>query len=513
MSTNSRELELKFETDAAGFAAALGSPLLAAQKADSPARVLSSTYFDTQDQALRQHRMALRIRRAGRAAPILTVKWPPHAGEGPFARGEAEVRTPTGAVDLSLFDKPIAEELHRLLKGVELTAQFETRVKRRVRVLKYGGASIEAAFDQGEIVAGDRRKQIIELELELKSGDQAEFFEFAMRLAAELPLRLSVASKAEQAFMFADEDTPAPVKAQQIVLPAGTTFDDAIALLANGAIMHFLSNFAALREGDDPEAIHQMRVALRRLRTALAIFHKAAPSPEFMAIREEAKRIATALGPARDCDAFRALIENGPRDLLARKDVLDDVSRLIASHRGGVYREARALIDSAQITIFATRLQTFIARRGWRNSLSAEDMQRLTDPADILARQSIERLHKRVLKRARKLASQSDEQRHELRIALKNLRYGVEFFWSVLGDERAARKFIRSAADLQEVLGLHNDAAGVEAFLPRLASDASEKIAFAKGVLLGWYGHGAVVSRAELARAWKKFNRADHFWR
>ena len=80
------------------------------------------------------------------------------------------------------------------------------------------------------------------------------------------------------------------------------------AVLSN-TLRHFVANWAAIREAEDPTAIHQMRVALRRMRAALAMFKRALPCSEFDLLREEAKQIASALGPARDCDVFREMVE------------------------------------------------------------------------------------------------------------------------------------------------------------------------------------------------------------
>ena len=512
MSAENREIELKFEADAAGLAAALASPLLAAAGPETPQRSLSSIYYDTADQKLRQNRMALRMRRSGRTVPVMALKWPQHAGSGPFARGEAEVRAPGGKLDLSLFDPTIAAELQRILGDAPLEPQFETRIKRRSRTLHVGGAEIEVAFDQGEIVAGDRRTPIMEVELELKSGAAADLYAFAARVAADLPMRLSVVSKAEQAFMFADGLIAGPVRAQSIVLPSQLTCDEAIAFLLPHLLDHFLSNFAALRQGDDPEAIHQMRVALRRLRTILGILQKELPCPEFLALRAEAGRIATGLGDARETDVFQQLVAEDLRELLARHGVFDDLARLVEQRRAAVYRDARALIDGPATTIFAVSLQAFVSRRGWRATSGADGLQRLTEPAEAFARQAFDRLYRRAQKRAKGLEAQTEEQRHDLRIALKNLRYCSEFFWSIFDHERATKKFVRATSAMQDLLGAHNDAAGAQHVLSKLDAADAAGFELAKGLVLGWCAHGGASSSEEVRKGWKAFRRADPFW-
>jgi CHAD domain-containing protein len=108
-----------------------------------------------------------------------------------------------------------------------------------------------------------------------------------------------------------------PVRAEALKFPADATLDDAVEVVINGAFCQFVANWPAMVETQHLESIHQMRVALRRLRAALAFFDRALPCAEFKVFRAEAERIASTLGPARNWDAFRELVEDGPCTLLA----------------------------------------------------------------------------------------------------------------------------------------------------------------------------------------------------
>jgi len=297
----SSEVELKFTTDASGFAMALASQHLKASESDARSRALTSVYFDTLAGDLKRHGMVLRVRRAGRCAPVMTLKWKLAEAQGPFARGEIEIPTRGLEPNLSLFDDTIAAKLKGLIEDRPLTAQFETRIKRRTRLLHVGASQIEVAFDDGVIVAGERSWPVTEIELELKSGEARDLYELGGRLAEALPVKLDVISKSDRAFALASNETPASVKTSPLRFPPNAMLDDAVAVVLASTLNHFVLNWAALREGDHPESIHQMRVALRRLRAALAMFKRALPCAEFDVFRAEAKRIATALGPAREC--------------------------------------------------------------------------------------------------------------------------------------------------------------------------------------------------------------------
>ncbi|MGO9941613.1 MAG: CHAD domain-containing protein [Rhodoblastus sp.] len=503
-----REIEIKFIADAAGLASALASPLLSGEAA--PSRKLTSVYFDTPDWVLHRNRIALRVRRSGRAAPMMTLKWPAEAMEGVFARGEIEFPVPKLQPDLTLFEGELAEKLRELIGDSPLAAKYETRVTRVTRLVSHGAARIEAAFDEGVIAVGERSRPLCELELELKSGEPRELYEFAALVADSLPLVLDIVSKAERAFHFAKGSAPAPLKMRPAPLAPEVILDEGVARVALGCCDHYIANWAALRDGDDPEAIHQMRVALRRLRAALAMFKRAIPCGEFELFRAEARDLATAMGPARDCDALRELVEIGPLAHFGERKDFSPLLDALEQRRLGDYQQARAMLASRRPTLFVLKLSAFVARRGWRNALSVEELSILTGTIDVFAAEALERLYSRVLKRGKNLAELPDAQRHRARIALKNLRYGAEFFASCFAQNRDVAAFIRATAQLQNVLGAHNDAASADHFLSQLHDSGAARAA---GLVTGWYARGALIADEELAQDWKNFKRIKPFWR
>ncbi len=516
-----REVEIKFITDPDGLAATLASPFLRAAVA-TPGRKLTSVYFDTPEWDLHKNRMALRVRRAGRGAPVMTLKWPPEGGEGVFVRGEIELPVAGFEPDLALFHGEMAERLKLILGESRLEAKYETRVWRVTRLVDQGTARIEAACDEGVILvggpssgtssslSGERSRPLCELELELKSGPPRALYELGADLAENLPLVLDIASKAERACHFANETAPVPVKARPAALPPGIILDEAISRIVSGACDHYIANWAPLRESDDPEAIHQMRVALRRLRAALAMFGRAIPCAEFEQFRDEAQALASALGPARDCDALREMVAAGPLAHFGERKDFSPLLDALEARRHDAYGHARVLMASGKPTLFILRLSAFAARRGWRNALSGEDLAVLTGSVEAFAVEALERLYKRVRRRGKDIASLPDEARHRARIALKNLRYGAEFFAPCFGDPRAASTFIKATAQLQGLLGAHNDAASADHFLS-LPHDY--EAARAAGLVTGWFARGAVIADENLAKDWKKFKQLKPFWR
>lgn len=296
-------------------------------------------------------------------------------------------------------------------------------------------------------------------------------------------------------------------------MPEAVTFDDLLAAVITNTLEHFVSNWASLRESDAPEAVHQLRVALRRMRSALGLFKRAVPLPELEDIRQEAKRIASALGPARECDAFRQNALGGP--FQTNPSLIKGSAALleaVEARRAQSYAAARVLMEDVATTQFVLAVQGFIFRRAWRTALAPQDLGLLTSEGRLFAAAVLDRLMRRAVNRGRHLRTMSDEERHEVRMVLKNLRYSVEFFGSTFEDDKTLRAFLKLVAELQEDLGAHNDAATAQSFLEDLGLSPEGDTQFACGYLLGWYRQASGVANRHLIEKWKSFKKADLFW-
>ena len=380
-------------------------------------------------------------------------------------------------------------------------------------LLRHGHSDIELALDDGAVIAGQANLPLAEAELELKSGNLPDLLGCAAALSRECGLSLEFEPKAGRGYRLAAATAPVARKASPLNIPPTTNFDDLIAMVIANALSHFAANWASLRETDAPESIHQLRVALRRLRSALGVFRRTLQLPELEDIRSEARRIASALGPARECDAFRANALAGPYgdgtdQHRGARGLLDAVE---ARRREG-YAAARRLIDDPRTSLFVLDVQNVLARRAWRTAVAPENLGLLTSEARAYAVAVLDRLRHRALKRGKHLPDMPDVERHELRIALKNLRYAVEFFGSLFAKPKEVRSYLGAVADLQEDLGAHNDAATANAFIEALGLPPDGNVHFASGYLLGWYRHGTLVADSHLASKWKDFKRQSIFW-
>lgn len=306
-----------------------------------------------------------------------------------------------------------------------------------------------------------------------------------------------------------DESQPRAVKARDIsLLPTDSAEDAAVCVLSN-ALDQFVANVPAFRLAEAVESVHQMRVALRRLRAAAAMFRPAVGGEHVEAALARAKRIATVLGQARDWDVFQEMLDQIPREQFTDERAFVALLDAVELRRRAAYRAALALFDGTEPTNFVTDLRRLIATRGWRATAAA------TAPgsAQKFAAHRLSQLRKRVLKKSHGLARLNVEQRHEARIALKKARYGAEFFQTLFGHRRRARAFSRALADLQDGLGVYNDLATADRLLDEIDAANDAKACVASGLVRGWFAHAARAGAAHAEDSEKQLKELKPFWR
>jgi triphosphatase len=467
---------------------------------------LIATYFDTQDDELERAGITLRVRRSG-VRRVMTLK-SGLSGRKPFSRGETEVRLLEETPNVELFGPEIAAQVAATLKGKELVTRFETRVRRRIGELNLGDTLIEIALDDGEIAAGADRLPITECELELKVGEPSALFGLAARLTGSA-LILNPAQKSQRGYRLARQQSPAEVRAVSPMLDPASSIEDAMIEIIENTVAQFIGNWPALLEADCAESVHQMRVALRRLRAALGQFERTFPDSGFKRFREVAKTLANSLGPARDQDVFIALVTRGPFAAFSDEPSFEPLLSHFSERRQDRYRSAKETLRAPETSRFIFDLQAFVAARGWRNRLSAEQLPRLGAPARDIAGEALERLYQRTRKLGRNISQDDPERRHELRIALKKLRYWSEFFVS-LYDARKVKKFSKTSSALQDALGDHNDAALA---LKLIEEDAAASQSRAAGIIVGWCAREITAPERFLDETWSSFRKARCFWR
>jgi inorganic triphosphatase YgiF len=512
-----REIELKLEVPAGDLAALKRHPLVRGL-AQGRARKqrLHTVYYDTRARDLARERLALRVRHSGRSH-VQALKGEGSAVGGLFVRGEWEARLPGPEPDLERIPSFAARALaQRAIAGQPLEPVFETEFQRtRYRLLR-GDTELWLDFDEGEIRARGVSAPIRELELELVRGDPGVLYGIALELHETLPVRPGVASKAQRGHALATGTRPAPQRAPRIELPGQATLEDVLHEVLAACLGQVLANEEPAREGSDPEGVHQLRVGLRRARAALSLFGDLLPADEIRPFKSELRWLAGELGPARDFDVFlteilEPLAARFPDDPSLKR--LRDAAREL---RDAAYLRVRAALASPRASALTLALGGWITARGWRGGAGAETLAALAAPAAERGAELLERRLKKARRLGRGLARRTAEERHQLRIALKKLRYAGEFLGSLYPGPGAERMIDR-LSELQDLLGALNDVAMAERLLvaigDRLGREWAAEHERGAGFVTGWISHQAQRRLARLEKDWKALRKTRPFWR
>ncbi|MCE5181053.1 MAG: CHAD domain-containing protein [Betaproteobacteria bacterium] len=507
------EVELKLLIDPADIAKLRRHPLLKTLCPAGPVtRKLLSTYFDTDDFALKNQDIALRVRRDGRRW-IQTVKAGGSVQLGLHQRPEWEAPVAGNAPDFTKITDP---GLARLFAAEKLRQRlhpaFVTEFSRTIWLLKTAsGDRIEMALDRGEIRAGQEQSPISEVELELKAGSPAALFELALVLQETVPLCTENASKAERGYLLCALQTASfAAKAAPSGVTRKMSVGAAFRAIAWNCIGQLQDNQSHLQQNYDPEYVHQMRVAVRRLRSALGLFATAAPGIKNTALIEELRWLAGQLGAARDWDVFLAEILPPVVVALPRDEELDWLRHRAASLQEEGREQARAATASQRFHKLLLMLGGWLWREPWRETTTEEKLDR---PVPDYAKSMLAKRHRQLRRHGRSLASLTLEQRHALRIAAKKLRYATEFF-SDLYSRKPAKRYLETLMDLQDEFGALNDRAVTRRLLARIGTDDGNVLQNrAIGVIFGWNANEIANRLAGMTQAWRNFKRQKIFWK
>ncbi len=538
-----QETELKFQVPASARAA-VGK----AVAGRTPARRvrLQAAYVDTPARLLAEAGLALRVRREGRLW-VQTLK-----GAGADGMTRFEHNVPLGAgPDAPVADPQrhagtkVGERLLALLAGhpaEALSVRFSTDLMRRTRLVRSPHGVVELAFDEGCVAAGDGhghagRMPLCELEIELKRGSPQAVIDVARRWLPRHGLWLDSRSKAERGDMLArGVEVAAARTAQPVILIRSQALVDArrqvLRSCADQVIVN-ASQIAAGGHGD--EHVHQLRVGLRRLRTALQLF-SACDADEAAALRAVAIDGAAAalfrrLGELRDAAVTDSAFGADLAAALHSAGLAAEVAPAPAGKAGTevtpAATTATALVRSAAAQALLLDLLAATSSEPVRPA-GAEPKAR---PSSVAAAANVDsrdtphpslapppktraalaariaRWHRKAAAGAKAWASLDDAGRHRLRKRIKRLRYAVEFSATLFPDG-AVRRYLRPLRKLQDKLGEINDVVvAMAAYRSRAGADPHAMFA------LGWLASRRDVLLAQVEPHTKGFARAKGFWK
>jgi inorganic triphosphatase YgiF len=484
-----QEIELKLALDERDQRNFLRHPLLKQATGRQGFRLVN-LYYDTPGLELRTRGIGLRLRAQGKLW-LQTVKCAGQDMGGLSARPEWEAPY-VGHFDFSTVDHPeVREWLERPKLKTRIAPVFETNFQRITwRFEPAPGTRIALMLDRGWIAAGGRRQAISEVEIELIEGKESYLLEMALALAERIPLVPDPLSKAERGYRLFRQIAPQAVKATPIPFAADAHPVAAFRQIGLACLDHLQRNHAGAMAHDDPEYIHQMRVATRRLRAALRLFGPLLPDGFADPLLPPLRDLMQVLGRARDLDVLLTEIAEPVLQALPDEPRLAALVGIITERGFDVRQHALRLLHSPAYGRGILQILGTLYGLKVGSGETATAHLRVID----FAENRLRRLRKKVLVLAAKARIDDPPSLHALRIGIKRLRYALEFF-APLASPKAMRRMLTQLVSLQDSLGQINDLANAGELLMSCADD-DPRLREAVTLIGGWHGprHQALLS-------------------
>ncbi len=474
-------------------------------------------WHDTATGLLRDQGLALSeqggVWRLERLTPDDAAAWPP-AGPAPVL---AEASTPL------LLHRKLSQAAVAMLVPVAAFAGT-----RRSMALHVAGEEARLDILEGALRGVAHDEPACRLVL---AGDPPAMAALVSTLAGQVTVAVPRAGLAARAIARAADRPPPPRQLGAPEIPAGLSVAQALVLVIShltDVILHWAALIPAVGvDNPDPEPVHQMRVAVRRLRSALAIFRRATAGPEAAAVLRELgralKALAARLGAARDWDVFLAGTGAAVTAAFAGDKRIAALMAAAGRKRQAAYAALHAHLDSRAWRDLSLRLALLPAARPWVPAAPLPEERdeygelRNPDPhasmlaasATAYAAQALQRSFKRVTASGEDFETLSPDAMHEARKQAKQLRYACEFF-APLFPAKPVKRFLERLEDVQEALGAVNDGHVAAALMAQLAAGPDGR--FAAGVVQGYVAAVSAPAARRAEKAWGKLVRQEGFW-
>lgn len=370
-----------------------------------------------------------------------------------------------------------------------------------------GGDPLSATLRLGKLRAVAAERPVARLTL---TGAAVDVLALARALAETLPLLPPAAALAEEARALARGEAPRPRRTGAPALADAPSVEAAFVTAVGHLLAVMLHQAPACRPGAGAEGVHQMRVALRRLRSVLRAFRPAAHGPSLDRFDARLRDLGRVLGPARDLDVFLAGL--GAR--LARAFPGDRrmaaLLRAAETRRTAAYAALGVALDGPDLRALMLDGIALCAQRPWRGETEGDAgaAERRAEPLAAFAGRLLDRRWDKLREEGAEIGALDDGALHELRLEAKKLRYAAELFTGLWGG-KAARRFLKRLSAAQEALGQANDVAVARALVASLAPGVP---AWAVGAAEGFAVAGAGDARSGAHESWAHLGVAKPFW-
>ena len=524
MTSGKNDLRIKFEL-APDAAARLRDRLAESHSEKKAARsdTLNSIYYDTDKRSLYEAGLSLRARQNGAGHQVQLMEFSNGATHYAPDRVEWEETVFTERPDFTIvsahpYPSVLSEKVRHALKPV-----FKTRTKRTSHLISRGGSAIALTVDDHKLDAGDQSATFSEVEVALKHGEPSELFQFVWALDETVPLRLAVEGEGARGYRLLNNQPEEIIKTTPVHLREGMNSADAFRVIAHSCLHQVAGNERAMCAGN-ADALHQMRIGFRRLRTALSVFSSFLADSQIETIKAEIRWMTGVLSPARDLDVFLNEVVLPLRREYREESGLQSLYRSYSAQRAKAYERARQAANSVRFRALMLELAAWIETGPWTMNQNEPARIARARPVESFSVEELTRRRRKVKKGGKHLASITPVARHELRIRVKKLRYAAEFFAKLFpGKKRRKRELLASLKKLQDALGDVNDVA-VQAGLRgemvagakggrKTAAQKNQHRAFAAGLIIG-HQKARLESLLNSAEdAFASFKDAKAFWK
>jgi triphosphatase len=465
-------------------------------------------YLDTQQAEIGNHGVAFSVRRSGEITSEDLKSAVANAAAGlPEPQGWVRCVEPLSAATPSEARRWLGSFLHQrdALQSLRVLFHIETQASRWY--LRAGEADVAVRIERARISA-NRSQASFATAAFLCKAEPPDFFRLLAEISAKL--RLSAEEIALRGYRFCAILRNAHITAFAPKLTASMDAATAFQTIGRACVDHFLVNEVAVRVQRDREAVHQCRIALRRLSTGLRLFSSLVSGPGRATLRSDLKPLKAYLQKARDLDVLIAdviapAIGSDPPDASAR------LLRSIEERRDSAYAELVAALAAPRTAELLLRIVAWIEGGDW--SLDPEREARRREKIPRFAERKLAKASRKFKERCAHLEAANQEQRHQIRIRAKNLRYGSEFFEALVEatDGKPARKrfraFVAALRDLQTALGKQNDVRMAQRFLASLAQETGADRSAERAAIEALVA-GIDASETEFQRKARKARRA-----
>jgi triphosphatase len=460
------------------------------------ARLISlyAKYYDTPERHLAQQKISLRQRLEDNHW-IQTLKAPCNHSLQRFEleKDLGELKDPT--LDLKIY--PSNSQAKQLLQNAlgkqakNLIVQYETVVQRLVHVIHFNRSKIEVSLDRGEIRHNNQKLPIYEIEFELKQGSIHDLIKFIQPWVKRYDLWLDVRSKAQRGDLLAQDLTIPPAQfATPLQLNSQDSTDSALKQMINNALQHLLPNASTIAaEQYDSEHVHQARVAMRRLRSALRVFDDWSDevNPQW---QEQLTSLFRQLGATRDHDA----LNEGLLPQLQQAGGPSIELPNIAEENQIAVDESLRCSDFVELILDLLQFVHQPSKKQKKSGLKKDIAKKL------------QKLHHQICKDAEQFLDLDISSRHRTRKRVKRLRYCVEFVAS-LYPNKDVKRYLKDLKPAQESLGQYNDLMVAEVMFQNIVK-RKQKAWFA----VGWIANEKKYILQQAKQHLDDYSKTDTFW-